>query len=46
MHLANARQTKVEDSADDELPSTSGTQFTESSLSESLSSQVPKVLFS
>lgn len=42
MHLANARQTKVEDSADDELPSTSGTQFTESSFSGSLSSQIPK----
>lgn len=46
MHLANARQTTVEDSADDELPSTSGTQFTESSLSGSLSLQIPKVLFS
>lgn len=27
MHLANARQTKVEDSTDEEFPSTSGTQF-------------------
>ncbi|XP_071929703.1 guanine nucleotide exchange factor SPIKE 1-like [Coffea arabica] len=35
MHLANARQSKTEDSADEELPSTSGIQPSGSSIPES-----------
>nr|XP_027118067.1 guanine nucleotide exchange factor SPIKE 1 isoform X2 [Coffea arabica] len=35
MHLANARQSKTEDSADEELPSTSGIQLSGSSIPES-----------
>lgn len=40
MRLANARRTKVEDTTDDDLPSTSGRQFTETTSDVS----VPKVV--
>ncbi|XAR56047.1 hypothetical protein NMG60_11036336 [Bertholletia excelsa] len=44
MHLANARQTKVDDATDDEVPSTSGRQFTDADLSDPLCSKVAKHL--
>jgi len=40
MRLANARRTKAEDTTDDDLPSTSGRQFTETTSDVS----VPKVV--
>ena len=40
MRLANARRTKAEDTTDDDLPSTSGRQFTEATSDVS----VPKVV--
>ena len=43
MHLANARQTKIDDATDDEMPSTSGRQFTEATFSDSACSKVSKV---
>ncbi|KAB2601883.1 dedicator of cytokinesis protein 7 [Pyrus ussuriensis x Pyrus communis] len=42
MHLASARQTKVEDTTDDDVPSTSGRQFTEATVSDSVRSNDPK----
>ncbi|KAK9937409.1 hypothetical protein M0R45_014203 [Rubus argutus] len=42
MHLAGARQTKVEDTTDDDLPSTSGRQFTDTIASDSAHSNDPK----
>lgn len=44
MHLAGARQTKVEDTTDDDLPSTSGRQFTDTIASDSAHSNDPKVV--
>ena len=44
MHLANARQSKTEDSADEELPSTSGIQLSGSSIPESSNLRLLKVL--
>ncbi|KAK9937405.1 hypothetical protein M0R45_014199 [Rubus argutus] len=43
MHLAGARQTKVEDTTDDDLPSTSGRQFTDTIASDSAHSNDPKI---
>ncbi|CAN6545610.1 unnamed protein product [Malus baccata var. baccata] len=42
MHLASARRTKVEDTTDDDVPSTSGRQFTEATVSDSVQSNDPK----
>ncbi|KAM1004068.1 hypothetical protein ACFX2C_004308 [Malus domestica] len=42
MHLASARQTKVEDTTDDDVPSTSGRQFSEATVSDSVQSNDPK----
>ncbi|XP_057965148.1 guanine nucleotide exchange factor SPIKE 1 [Malania oleifera] len=39
MHLASARQTKLEDATDDDIPSTSGRQFSEAASSDSLHSK-------
>lgn len=44
MHLANARQTKIDDASDDDIPSTSGRQFTDATIPESLRSKVSKHL--
>ncbi|KAB2636897.1 dedicator of cytokinesis protein 11-like [Pyrus ussuriensis x Pyrus communis] len=44
MHLASARRTKVEDTTDDDVPSTSGRQFTEATVSDSVQSNDPKVV--
>ncbi|XP_057477966.1 guanine nucleotide exchange factor SPIKE 1 [Actinidia eriantha] len=44
MHLANARQTKIDDATDDEMPSTSGRQFTDATFSDSACSKVSKHL--
>lgn len=44
MHLANARESKAEDSADEELPSTSGTQLSGSNFSESSNLLLLKVV--
>ncbi|CAN6689056.1 unnamed protein product [Malus baccata var. baccata] len=42
MHLASARQTKVEDTTDDDIPSTSGRQFSEATVLDSVQSNDPK----
>ncbi|KAA8534720.1 hypothetical protein F0562_029838 [Nyssa sinensis] len=42
MHLANARQTKIGDTTDDDIPSTSGRQFTEHAFSDLSCSKVSK----
>lgn len=44
IHLASARQTKIDDATDDDIPSTSGRQFTDATISESLRSKVSKHL--
>ncbi|KAI8538276.1 hypothetical protein RHMOL_Rhmol09G0089800 [Rhododendron molle] len=44
IHLASARQTKIDDATDDDIPSTSGRQFTDATISESLCSKVSKHL--
>ncbi|XP_028073219.1 guanine nucleotide exchange factor SPIKE 1-like isoform X5 [Camellia sinensis] len=44
MHLANARQTKIDDTTDDDIPSTSGRQFTDATFSDSSHSKVSKHL--
>ncbi|XP_058182461.1 guanine nucleotide exchange factor SPIKE 1 isoform X2 [Rhododendron vialii] len=44
IHLASARQTKIDDATDDDIPSTSGRQFTDATISESLHSKVSKHL--
>lgn len=43
MHLAGARRTKADDTTDDDLPSTSGRQFTDVA-SDSAHSNDPKVV--
>lgn len=43
MRLANARRTKAEDTTDDDVPSTSGRQFTEATTSDSSQSNTLKV---
>lgn len=43
MNLANARRTKTEDTTDDDVPSTSGRQFGEATVSSSLHSNNLKV---
>ncbi|THG06843.1 hypothetical protein TEA_030025 [Camellia sinensis var. sinensis] len=43
MHLANARQTKIDDATDDDIPSTWGRQFTDATFSDSSHSKVSKV---
>ncbi|KAM5586830.1 guanine nucleotide exchange factor SPIKE 1 [Rosa sericea] len=42
MHLAGARRTKADDTTDDDLPSTSGRQFTDAVASDSAHSNDPK----
>nr|XP_016480297.1 PREDICTED: guanine nucleotide exchange factor SPIKE 1-like isoform X2 [Nicotiana tabacum] len=42
MHLANARRPKIEDSIDDEIPSTSGTQLSETNFSDLSNAKVSK----
>ncbi|THG22675.1 hypothetical protein TEA_011542 [Camellia sinensis var. sinensis] len=44
MHLANARQTKIDDATDDDIPSTSGRQFADATFSDSSHSRVSKHL--
>ncbi|KAL7213783.1 hypothetical protein ACSBR2_016341 [Camellia fascicularis] len=46
MHLANARQTKIDDATDDDIPSTSGRQFTDATFSDSSHSTVSKLVSS
>ncbi|BFG28672.1 hypothetical protein CerSpe_149460 [Prunus speciosa] len=41
MHLSSARRTKVEDTTDDDVPSTSGRQFMDTTVSDSHSGQSP-----
>ncbi|PQQ13627.1 guanine nucleotide exchange factor SPIKE 1 [Prunus yedoensis var. nudiflora] len=42
MHLSSARRTKVEDTTDDDVPSTSGRQFMDTTVSDSVHSNDPK----
>ncbi|CAB4307369.1 unnamed protein product [Prunus armeniaca] len=42
MHLSSARRTKVDDTTDDDVPSTSGRQFMDASVSDSVHSNDPK----
>ncbi|CAB4276985.1 unnamed protein product [Prunus armeniaca] len=42
MHLSSARRTKVDDTTDDDVPSTSGRQFMDNSVSDSVHSNDPK----
>ncbi|XP_021802255.1 guanine nucleotide exchange factor SPIKE 1 isoform X1 [Prunus avium] len=42
MHLSSARRTKVEDTTDDDVPSTSGRQFMDATVSDSVHSNDPK----
>lgn len=44
MHLSSARRTKVDDTTDDDVPSTSGRQFMDATVSDSVHSNDPKVL--
>ncbi|CAL9016528.1 unnamed protein product [Prunus brigantina] len=42
MHLSSARRTKVDDTTDDDVPSTSGRQFMDATVSDSVHSNDPK----
>ncbi|KAB5533801.1 hypothetical protein DKX38_016887 [Salix brachista] len=44
MHLANSRRNKVEETTDDDIPSTSGRQFVEAAFPDSSNSAVSKVV--
>lgn len=44
MQLASARQIKAEDTTDDDIPSTSGRQFSDATFSDSSHSKVLKVV--